>query len=165
MKKLLFLLLSIGGLQFANAQSIPQNIILEDLNGAKVNTDTWVDGETPIIITFWATWCKPCQSELEALLELRDKWHGKVRIIAVSVDDSRSASKVRSLVKGRRWPYEVYLDANKSLYKTFNLTTIPFAVVANAKGEIKYSHSGYTPGDEVALVEKALKMIAKTDSK
>lgn len=165
MKKVLLLLLFTGMLHYAGAQSIPLNIILEDINGAKVNTESWIDGETPVIITFWATWCKPCQAELEALLDIRDRWEGRVRVIAVSVDDSRSAAKVRSLVKGRRWPYEVYLDANKNLYKTFNLTSIPFAIVADSKGRIKYSHSGYTPGDESVLVDKALSLIVKNVSK
>ena len=73
----------------------------------------------PVIISFWATWCKPCQSELEALKDLEDSWKNKVRIIAVSIDDARAMAKVKSLVKGKKWPFEVLLDPNKELYKAF----------------------------------------------
>lgn len=112
-------------------------------------------GEDVVIVTFWATWCKPCQNELEALVELQDEWKGKVRFLAVSIDDSRSLAKVKSLVKGKKWPCEVLLDSNKELYKALNLTSIPFVMIV-ADGKTLWSHTGYRPGDEESVLEKAL---------
>ena len=49
---------------------------------------------------------------MEKLKDLEDSWKNKVRIIAVSIDDARAMAKVKSLVKGKKWPFEVLLDPN-----------------------------------------------------
>ena len=103
---------------------------------------------------------KPCQSELEALKDLEDSWKNKVRIIAVSIDDARAMAKVKSLVKGKKWPFEVLLDPNKELYKAFNISAIPYVLVINDK-KVVWTHSGYMPGNEVLVVDKALETIGK----
>nr|WP_239403207.1 TlpA disulfide reductase family protein [Alistipes sp. An116] len=113
-----------------------------------------------VIVSFWATWCKPCQSELDALYDIEEMWKDKVRIITVSTDDSRATAKVRSLVKGKRWPYEVLLDQNKVLFKALNLTSIPFVMIIK-NGETIYTHTGYTPGNERLVVQEALNLLEK----
>lgn len=79
-------------------------------------------------------------------------------IVAISTDDARTTAKVRSLVTGKRWPYEVLLDTNKTLFKALNLASIPFVMIVK-NGETLYSHTGYTPGNERLVVQKALEYI------
>ena len=134
---LILLTLLIWNLQVCG-QMIPENVTLKQLDGKKITFKDAVQ-QGPVIISFWATWCKPCQSELEALKDLEDSWKNKVRIIAVSIDDARAMAKVKSLVKGKKWPFEVLLDPNKELW----------------------THSGYMPGNEVLVVDKALETIGK----
>ena len=118
--KILILLTSlICDLQLSG-QTIPENVTLKQLDGKEITFKEAVQ-QGPVIVSFWATWCKPCQSELEALIDLEDSWKNKVRIIAVSIDDARAMAKVKSLVKGKKWPFEVLLDPNKELYKAFNI--------------------------------------------
>ena len=138
---------------------IPENVTLKQLDGKKITFKDAVQ-QGPVIISFWATWCKPCQSELEALKDLEDSWKNKVRIIAVSIDDARAMAKVKSLVKGKKWPFEVLLDPNKELYKAFNISAIPYVLVINDK-KVVWTHSGYMPGNEVLVVDKALETIGK----
>ena len=88
------------------------------------------------------------------------KVEDKVRIIAVSIDDARAMAKVKSLVKGKKWPFEVLLDPNKELYKAFNISAIPHVLVINDK-KVVWTHSGYMPGNEVLVVDKALETIGK----
>ena len=95
-----------------------------------------------------------------ALKDLEDSWKNKVRIIAVSIDDARAMAKVKSLVKGKKWPFEVLLDPNKELYKAFNISAIPYVLVINDK-KVVWTHSGYMPGNEVLVVDKALETIGK----
>ena len=103
-------------IQICIGQNIPENLALKRLDNTDVLMKDIVKDDL-VVITFWATWCKPCQSELEALLEIEDLWKGKLRIVAVSVDDSRAVGKVKSLVKGKKWPYEMLLDQNKNCIK------------------------------------------------
>ena len=142
-----------------SGQMIPENVTLKQLDGKEITFKEAVQ-QGPVIVSFWATWCKPCQSELEALKDLEDSWKNKVRIIAVSIDDARAMAKVKSLVKGKKWPFEVLLDPNKELYKAFNISAIPPVLVINDK-KVVWTHSGYMPGNEVLVVDKALETIGK----
>jgi len=40
-------------------------VIIKNLDGSKVSTATFTNNGKPIIISFWATWCKPCKKELD----------------------------------------------------------------------------------------------------
>lgn len=156
---ILILLLSLFCFKQTYSQSIPKNLALKKLDGKEVFFNDAVK-EGPVIVSFWATWCKPCQSELEALKDIEDMWKGKVRIIAVSIDDARAIAKVKSLVKGKKWPFEVLLDTNKELYKAFNISAVPYVVIIN-EGKVVWSHSGYMPGNETDVVDKALEYVKK----
>ena len=116
-----------------SGQMIPENVTLKQLDGKEITFKEAVQ-QGPVIVSFWATWCKPCQSELEALKDLEDSWKNKVRIIAVSIDDARAMAKVKSLVKGKKWPFEVLLDPNKELYKAFNISAIPHVLYSSLFG-------------------------------
>lgn len=153
MKKFLYLTL-LCFLPLLGAKA--QNIQVENLKGEKTLFSEILKGEQPVIVSFWATWCKPCMMEMEALKDLQDDWQGRVRIVSISIDDSRSKSKVSSLIKGRGLPFEIYLDTNKSLYNNLNALGVPYTFIYH-KGKQVYSHSGYTPGDEEHLIEEALK--------
>lgn len=139
---------------FGKCQNIPEGLVLKSLDNKSVYMED-VLGKDIAIVAFWATWCKPCQNELEALADLQDEWKDKVRVLAVSIDDARSVAKVKSLVKGKKWPYEVLLDSNKELYKALNLISVPFVMIISG-GETVWSHAGYVPGDEEIVVKKAL---------
>ena len=160
MKKFLAIcLLVFAAAAVCRAQDISPNMTVKDLSGNPVLMKDVLKDDV-LVVSFWATWCKPCQNELDALAEIEDIWADKLRVVAISIDDARSASKVRSTVKAKMWPYEVYTDENSELAKSLNISSIPFVMIV-ADGKTVYSHTGYTPGSERLLVEKALSFIKK----
>ena len=155
MKKIISILVAaMAAAAVCQAQEISPNAIVKDLSGNSIQMGDVLKDDV-VIVSFWATWCKPCQNELDALAEIEDIWADKLRVVAISIDDARSASKVRSTVKAKMWPYEVYTDENSSLAKSLNISSIPFVMIV-ADGKTVYSHTGYTPGSERHLVDKAL---------
>lgn len=163
MKKLtiLFLLTLYHGASQAQ-QSTPQipNIRLQDLNGQETFANNIANNGKPIVISFWATWCKPCILELNELQDIYEQWHEEtgVKIVAISIDDARGAQKVPAIVRGRGWEFDVYLDENSDLKRALNIANIPYSLLVDGQGSIVWQHSGYTLGDEEILYEEILKI-------
>ena len=87
------------------------NVRLQDINGNTVQTGAISNNGKPVILSFWATWCKPCLRELKAIHELYPDWQDEtgVKMYIVSVDQAQDANKVKPLVDGFGWEYEVLL--------------------------------------------------------
>jgi cytochrome c biogenesis protein CcmG/thiol:disulfide interchange protein DsbE len=114
----------------------------------------------PVIISFWATWCKPCIAELSNIHELFPDLQKETgaQLIAISIDDARNAAKVGPLAKGRGWEYAVYLDQNQDLKRALNVNNVPHTFLLNGAGEIVWQHNAYNEGDENHLIELVRKV-------
>lgn len=131
------------------------SVQLKDINGNTVNTaEIGKDGK-PVIISFWATWCKPCKRELKAIHEVYPDWQEEtgVKLIAVSIDEAQNAQKVKPLVDGQGWEYEVLLDPNGEFKRQMGVTDVPHAFIIDKDGNIVYNHKGYVDGGEEEIYE------------
>lgn len=137
------------------AQETLPEIKIKDLNGNMVEASTISNDGKPVVISFWATWCKPCIRELNAINDVYVDWQDEtgVKVVAISIDDSRLSSKVRPFIISQGWEYEVYLDENSELRRALNVNNVPHTFLLNGKGEIVWQHNGYLPGDEQHLYE------------
>ncbi len=156
MKKLFFLISFLCLLPvLVHAQNKIPTVQICDLDGKQVNTAELNNDGKPFIISFFATWCKPCLRELKAIHEVYPDWQEEtgVKIIIVSIDEGQNALKVKPLVDGNGWEYEVLLDSNSDFKRAMQVNMVPAAFVVNGNGEIVYSHSGYTDGAENELIE------------
>ena len=126
------------------------NVRLQDVNGNTIQTGEISNDGNPIIISFWATWCKPCLRELKAIHEVYPDWQDEtdVKMIIVSIDQAQDANKVKPLVDGFGWEYEVLLDPNGDFKRAMNVQNVPHVFVLDGKGKIVYNHAGYTEGGE-----------------
>jgi thiol-disulfide isomerase/thioredoxin len=133
------------------------------MDGKSVNTSTLSNGGKPFIISFFATWCKPCNRELDAIAEVYEDWQKEtgVKVIAVSIDQAQNIKKVKPLVENHGWEYEVLLDPNSDFKRALGIQIIPYVVIVDGKGNIVYKHNGYTDGSESELIEKVRELIKK----
>ena len=154
MKRLFTILLLLGSLTLAAHAALP-GVQLKDLNGKTVNTAKLNNDGKPLVISFWATWCKPCMRELKALHEVYDEWQEElgVRIVIVSIDAAQDAQKVKPLVDGFGCDFEVLLDPNGDFKRAMNVQSIPHLFVLDGKGNIVHNNIGYTDGEEGELYE------------
>ncbi|MBR4871428.1 MAG: TlpA family protein disulfide reductase [Alistipes sp.] len=159
MKKLMFLMLALFVGVSASAQTLP-DVKVENQEGKVISIRDVVDG-TPMIISFWSTTCKPCIMELNAINESLYEWLDEVdmKVVAVSVDDARTLSRARAMTQGQGWDdYTCLYDKNQDLKRAMNVSLTPHTFIVDGKGNIVYSHSGYTPGSEQELFEKIKKL-------
>ena len=137
------------------------SVTLKDINGKTINTAELKNDGKPFIIDFFATWCKPCNRELDAIAEVYDEWKEEtgVKIFAVSIDVAQNMNKVKPLVDNHGWDYDVLLDPNSDFKRALGIQMIPYVLIVDGKGNIVYKHNGYTDGAENELIEKVRELI------
>ena len=137
---------------------------LKTLDGEVMSTKQFYNGDAPIIVSLWATWCKPCMEELDAISLVYEEWVEEfgVKLYAVSIDDSRSASKVAPVVRAKGWDYVVLQDINSDLKRALNVVDVPFLCIYNKEGEMVWSHTSYATGGEEEVYE-VLKSLVKSE--
>ena len=156
MKKLIFIVnfLLISSLLFGQLPSVN----IKDMEGNSLNFSKISNNGNPIIISFWATWCKPCKAELNTIAEEYDDWVDEtgVKLVAVSIDDARSSSRVEPYVNAQGWEYLVLMDPNSDLRRAMGVNNVPHTFLVNGAGKIVWDHNNYSPGDEEELYEKLI---------
>jgi cytochrome c biogenesis protein CcmG, thiol:disulfide interchange protein DsbE len=136
------------------------NVKLEDLDGKKVQLKSYL-GKGPVLIAFWATWCKPCQEELAEYQKLYNEFKSKgFQMLGISIDNEKTVAKVKPYVKSRNYNFTILLDSNSDAAREFYVQDVPNTFLVDKKGNIVFSHHGYIRGDELELkknIEELLK--------
>ena len=166
MKRVMILaILMVFGMAIEVSAQLP-SVTLKDINGKTVTTDTLSNGGNPMIISFFATWCKPCNRELDAISEVYEEWQEEtgVKLVAISIDQAQNINKVKPLVDQHEWPFEtVLLDPNGEFKRQLGIQMIPYVLIIDGQGKIVYKHNGYTDGAEEELIEKIRSMALASD--
>jgi cytochrome c biogenesis protein CcmG/thiol:disulfide interchange protein DsbE len=154
---LLFLLVSVSNFVFPQGESQGirkgPNFKAENLEGKIVELNSEI-GDGPILLSFWATWCKPCLEELSEYNKIYNEYNDKgFKMFAVSTDDERTIAKVKPFVKSKGFEFPVLLDTNSDISRLYYAQSVPYSVILDKKGMIIYSHLGYMRGDEVKVKE------------
>ena len=159
-KTILLSILACLAIAFTAEAQMPA-VILNDIDGKQVSVDTLAAGR-PTIVSFFATWCKPCNRELTAIADVYDEWQEEtgVQLVAVSIDEAQTIQKVKPLVDSHDWPYRILLDPNSDLKRALGIQLIPFVLITDGNGNIVYKHNGYTDGAEDELIEVVRKIKA-----
>ena len=143
-----------------NAQTVP-SVNVKNINGENIDFSSVVEPGKITVISFWATWCGPCIKELQAIDQYYEYWEEtyNMKLVAVSIDDSRNVKKVKPKVLGEGWQYEIILDENQDLARAMNVNNPPMTFIVDGDGKIVYSHQGYTPGAEDELEAQLKKLL------
>ena len=139
------------------------SVELKHLEGKVVNVSQLSNDGKPFVISFFADWCHPCKRELRAIHEVYADWQDEtgMKLIAVSEDEAHNINKVKPTVESEGWEYDVLLDPNGDFMRAMGVQAIPHIFVLDGKGNIVYSHSGYTEGSEQAVIDKIREILAK----
>ena len=100
-----------------------------------------------VMVNFWATWCGPCQQEMPLLDQMYKKYKpAGFTLIGVNVD--KEALPVKELLARKPVTFPVLLDPANQVSKAYHVAEMPSSVIIDRKGQIRYIHRGYRPGDE-----------------
>ena len=163
MKKLALLLCLFSLAASSDVFAQLPTLTLKSIDGQEVKINELSNDGKPFIIDLFATWCKPCLRELDAIADVYDEWQKEtgVKVIAVSTDQAQNIHKVKPLVSNRGWEYEVLLDPNEDLKRALGAQIIPFTMIVDGKGNVVYKHTGYAEGAEEELINKVRELVAQ----
>lgn len=151
----LLLLLAAASLGAEEQASRFPNLQLEALDGQSQVELASFRGR-PVLLTFWASWCGPCRTELPELERLYGEMmgHGLV-VLTVSVDRTVAAAERFMQRTGLRLPvYRLGLDELRKL----GLQSIPTSVLLDGEGRTVQIYAGYSPKMPAEIEEMVLAM-------
>ena len=120
-----------------------------------------------LLINFWATWCAPCLKELQHFQQMHEGMQKDgLEILAISIDEAQTVSQVGPLINRYGYTFRVLLDTEGRVVTLYNPNRhSPYSVLVDRKGQIRMTHEGYTPGDEIAMKNKLKALLEETVSK
>ena len=111
-----------------------------------------------VMVNFWATWCGPCQQEMPLLDQMYKKYKpAGFTLIGVNVDKEGAA--VKELLARKPVSFPVLLDPANQVSKQYHVDEMPSSVIIDRKGNIRYIHRGYRPGDENEYQDRIRQLI------
>ena len=154
---------AVGSILFltgAEAKAAKSQFTLPTLDGGQFSLQEALK-QGPVVLDFWATWCKPCIKSLPKLQEIAAEYGKRgVGVYTVNTDGPRNQPKVRPFLKRHRLELPVLLDHTRQVMKQFQLSVLPATLIFSTDGAVVYRHLGYKPGDETGLRKKLAELLA-----
>ena len=161
MKKILTVNLTILAFIFANnnqEDSIIPDLDIKLLNGKTATINQLLE-DGPLLIDFWATWCKPCKKVMKHLDRYDTIYSDKgFKVLMINQDTPRSMGKVRSYIRSQKYQFLVGLDPNQKIAQKLNGMIMPTLILIDKNGQITWRHQGYMPGEEVEI-ERQIRLV------
>jgi peroxiredoxin len=119
---------------------------LRDLQGATIQLRDFND--RVVILAFWATWCKPCMSELKALDRLYREHHTHgLTVFGINIDGPETRGKVTSVAKRYRLSFPILTDREQRVVRLYNpRVSVPFSAVID-RGMLVMTKAGFQASD------------------
>jgi peroxiredoxin len=145
------------------------------LSSAPDFTAQGVDGKTyqlqdalkkgPVLLDFWATWCKPCMMELPKIQSIWQKYRSRgFTLLTVAGDDQRSIAKLKPLIRTHGFKFVTLLDTDKKINNLYNVRNYPTSVLIAPDGKIAVWTEGYNLGDEKEMEAKIVALLPDAET-
>jgi peroxiredoxin len=107
-------------------------------------------GKKVVILSFWASWCGPCRTEMPLLRAFYEKnRHKDFELLTITIDENPEAAKKFATEKAL--PFPVLLDTQHQVADTYRVKAIPSMFLISKEGTISQFHAGLNPGLEYYL--------------
>ena len=154
--------LSAGAARAQDSAGELAGLVLEDVNGEELRLSDYA-GQDVLVISFWATYCKPCKTEMPFLQELHERYGGKgLKVVGISLDTPETESGVVPFLSKNNYTYTVAVDRQSDVTNVLNpKTTLPHLVIYDRTGRKVLAKDGFTPGDRPGLETKITKLLGE----
>jgi peroxiredoxin len=89
-----------------------------------------------VLVNFWATWCKPCTTEMPAMQTTYDKLRDK-GFVVLAINELEDDAKVREHIKEHGHTFPVLMDRDNKVANQFGVFGLPVSVFIDEKGVVQ----------------------------
>jgi peroxiredoxin len=89
-----------------------------------------------VLVNFWATWCKPCTTEMPAMQKIYDKLRDK-GFVVLAVNELEDDAQVREHIKQYGHTFPVLMDRDNKVANQFGVFGLPVSVFIDEKGVVQ----------------------------
>lgn len=120
----------------------------------------------PVLLDFWATWCKPCLKAFPKLNALHEKYGDKgLTILGINEDSNRNQTKIKPFVKSLNIQFDVVFDANNALMRQFQISNLPATILISPDRKIISRDFGYSPNKFKKLEKQIISLLEEYNEK
>ena len=146
----------------ANAQELSSlNTPLMTIGGESTTVARLGEGKVTVV-TFWMTNCRASKHQLDQMRALVDELKDQVEFLAVSIDNTKTMSKVGPLVASKGYSSTILLDPNRDLFDLVGGSEHPYTLVFGADGQLKARNVGFLHGDEEVIGKTVKGLLGST---
>jgi thiol-disulfide isomerase/thioredoxin len=113
------------------------DLVLVDIDGKKVHLDTLAE-DKPLLLYFWATWCKPCRKTQPRVAALANEYKDRVKVVGINVGGVDSPKDIKKYISRHRITYTMLIDHNDEVVKTYSVSAIPVIILVDETGNILF---------------------------
>lgn len=103
-----------------------------------------------VLVNFWATWCKPCTTEMPAMQATYDKLREN-GFVVLAVNELEDDAKVREHIKQHGHTFPVLMDRDNKVANQFGVFGLPVSVFIDEKGVVREYIKGGLLTEQVIL--------------
>jgi peroxiredoxin len=100
-----------------------------------------------VMLNFWASWCGPCRQEMP-LLDQMHKRYSALGFTMIGVNVEANTQDAEKWLSQTPVTFPVLFDKENKVSKMYDVNAMPSTVFIDRKGNVRYLHRGYKPGDE-----------------
>ena len=100
-----------------------------------------------VMLNFWASWCEPCRHEMPLLEDIYKKYN-KLGFTLIGVNVEPDSKAADNWLKQTPVSFPVLYDKDSKVSQLYNVAGMPTTVIIDRKGNLRYLHVSYKPGDE-----------------
>ncbi len=104
-------------------------------------------GQTPLVLNFWASWCRPCHLEAGLLESYFNAYAGRVAFVSVNVQDPSESARAFVARYGLTFP--VVQDGGADIAWAYRVTGLPTTFFIDVSGRILFVHRGPLTGEQL----------------
>jgi thiol-disulfide isomerase/thioredoxin len=113
-----------------------------------------------VMLNFWASWCGPCREEMP-LLDAMSKKYGPMGFSLYGINVDADTDDAKNVLEKIKVSYPILFDPESKLSDLYKVEGMPYSVLIDKKGQIRYIHKGYVPGDEKKYAKVIMELVSE----